>query len=388
MKQINPKISNTNLTLMANGENLSMDDAITYQRLFEDGYNYPIAEVALEVENKDKLYAKLKKYNYKTYDFISKSSNYQIIKTENFVCDVVVDKKHLYVSVFCNSLEMAEEIHKILMSLEPAAADIELYMDNYFLNAQKTLDYTLKVFKYSDFSSANNLFYPYIKTDSMFKQLYTNKENIMILCGEPGTGKTSLISQLFKFTLQNPEYLERSDDYIDDDKYIQVAYVKSTEVLSNDEFWRTLANKGYDLVILDDLDYFLTSRDQEIQTNEDAERNKFLSQFLSFTDGIEKNTTNFIITTNQPFDDIDSALLRKGRLFDILELRQLKNDEALVIWESAGLSEKDFVFEGDVLQADLGSEIEKHLNKDVEIEEYLLDDTVSKLKRFNKKLGF
>jgi DNA replication protein DnaC len=387
MRQSN--ITNTNLTLTANGENLTIEGAITYQRLFEEGYNYPISEIALESENKDVLFTKLNKYECKLFTFASKNSNHQILKSENFVMDLITDNKNLYVSVLCDSLETSEDVHKILMSLEPATADIELYMNNYYLNLNKSLDANLKVFKYSDFASTNNLFYPYIKTDSMFKQLYTNKENIMILCGEPGTGKTSLISQLFKFTLENPEYLIRNeeDEHIDGD-YIQVAYVKSTEVLANDEFWRTLATKGYDLVVLDDLDYFLTSRDQEIQTNEDAERNKFLSQFLSFTDGIEKNTTNFIITTNQPFEDIDSALLRKGRLFDILELRQLTNEEALIIWKNAGLSEDTFLFEGNVLQADLGSEIEKHLNKDVEIEEYLLDSSVSKLKRFTKKIGF
>jgi len=142
------------------------------------------------------------------------------------------------------------------------------------------------------------------------------------------------------------------------------------------------------LTLNDDLDYFLTSRNEELQTSDDAEKNKFLSQFLSFTDGIEQNETKFIITTNQPFDDIDDALLRKGRLFDILELRKLTNEEALNVWTSAGLLKEKFIFAGDVLQADLGSEIEKHLNKEIKIEQYLLEDNISKIKKFNKKIGF
>lgn len=379
----------TNLGIMANGENFTIETAITYQRIFEAGYIYPLSEICLEVENKDKLIVKLNKYGCKSYDFNSKDGNYQIFECDDFIMNMIVDNKNLYITSYCKTLKISEELHKILMSLEPKAADIELYMDNYYLGPQGTLDHNLKVFKYSDYEYANNLYYPYIKTDAMFKQLYTNKENIMILCGIPGTGKTSLISQLFKFTLQNPEFLYTENDIMrQEDMYVNVAYVKSTEVLASDEFWRTLSAKSYDLVILDDLDYFLTSRDQEIQTQEDAERNKFLSQFLSFTDGIEKNNTNFVITTNQMFNDIDSALLRKGRLFDILELRELTNKEALTIWEGSGLLEKDFMFDGDVLQADLGSEIEKHLNKDVVIEEYLLDNTVSRLKKYNKKIGF
>ena len=259
-------------------------------------------------------------------------------------------------------------------------------MDKYFINSGR-LDVDVKSYSSSDFDYTEKLYYPYIYTDTMFKQLFSRSENILILCGEPGCGKTSLGAQLLQYSMNNFYLLNRKEEDIML-KDVYAAYIKSTEVLAMDELWRTLSSKEYDLVFLDDLDYFLTSRDQEVQSSEDAMKNKFLSEFLSFTDGIEQNKTKFVITTNQPFDDIDEALMRKGRLFDILELRRLKNKEALDVWTNAGLSEKSFMFDGDVLQADLGSEIEKHLNKNVKIEKYLADESISKLKKFNKKVGF
>jgi len=376
------------MTLSPTNEMLSINQTVQYQTMFDEGYVYPIDEFRLESKNIKTLKNELiEKFNIKILDYKSNDNNFEVWKCEDFTMDVVWETKNMYISTYCKTQKINQKIFKLLTKYEPTSGDVDLYMDNYF-SSKGQIDATLKVYKTDDFEYVNNLFTPYINTNIMFEQLYSNKENILILCGESGTGKTSLSSQLLKFSLEHTDMLphEKDLDLLND--FVQVAYIKSTELLAQDEFWRTLASKDYDLVILDDLDYFLTSRNQEIQTSEDVDRNKFLSQFLSFTDGIEQNKTNFIITTNQPFEDIDTAILRKGRLFDILELRKLTNKEALNVWVSAGLSKKTFMFEGEVLQADLGSEIEKHLNKDIKIEKYLYDESVSKLKKFNKKIGF
>lgn len=376
------------INISPSGENLTIEQVMQYQVLIEEGYLYAIQEIVLEADILDDLRNELnKKYNIKEYDYKSISRSYEIWKCNEFNMDVVWDSDNIYLNVFCKTQEINAELFQILVKYESDSNTIDLFMDNYYIN-NNHLDTHLKIYKKNDFSYANKLYYPYIKTDIMFKQLFTNKENILILCGIPGTGKTSLTSQLMKYSLENVDILPYKKSLDISERFIKVAYIKSTEILAMDEFWRTLSSKQYDIVILDDLDYFLTARDQEIQTGEDVERNKFLSQFLSFTDGIEQNKTKFVITTNQTFKDIDSALLRKGRLFDILELRELTNKEALNIWLDAGLPKKLFMFEGAVLQADLGSEIEKHLNEDVKIEKYLTDKSISKIKKFTKKIGF
>ncbi len=102
------------------------------------------------------------------------------------------------------------------------------------------------------------------------------------------------------------------------------------------------------------------------------------------------NNSKFIITTNQPSEDIDPALLRKGRLFDILEFRSLTLEEAYVIWKENGLTQKTFenTFKhDDILPADLGSEINKRLNKRITTatQSYLKEDGISKVKKAGKK---
>ena len=162
-------------------------------------------------------------------------------------------------------------------------------------------------------------------------------------------------------------------------------------MLAMDEFWRNIQKELPDFVILDDLDYMLTKRESEVMTSDDAKKNAFLNQLLSFTDGVQKNRTKFIITTNQHFDDVDSALLRKGRLFDVLEFRKLTNSEALAIWLSQDLKSEDFhnLFQDDVLQSDLGSEIAKRKNKRIAntISSYLKESEISKIKRKNKRMS-
>jgi len=167
---------------------------------------------------------------------------------------------------------------------------------------------------------------------------------------------------------------------------VKVAYIKNEEILADDLFWNTLKEEEYHLVFLDDLDYSLLPRTQNISTSEDIQKNKFISNLLSFTDGIfDKvgNKTKFIITTNRPVTDIDTAVLRKGRTFDILELRELKREEASEIWVKSGLDLEDFnesFKDTKILQADLGSSIGMALkaqSEHIELKPYIKEEGIS-----------
>jgi hypothetical protein len=83
-------------------------------------------------------------------------------------------------------------------------------------------------------------------------------------------------------------------------------------------------------------------------------------------------------------EDIDTAVLRKGRTFDILELRPLKRAEALNIWLSEDLTEdefnKEFESSSTVLQADLGSTIKlikAAKEKNMELKPYIFENGIS-----------
>ena len=271
-------------------------------------------------------------------------------------------------------------------------SEVKCFFESFYIK-QNGIDKTTKVLTLKDVSDTSELYYPFMNTKKTFEQFCTGNENILILTGPAGRGKTKFTNLLFKHLFQEPENipydkLEAIPEL--EEQFFNVAYVKSTDILAMDEFWRNIQKELPDFVILDDLDYMLTKRESEVMTSDDAKKNAFLNQLLSYTDGVQKNKTKFIITTNQHFDDVDSALLRKGRLFNILEFRTLHNSEALKIWVEAELKEEEFykLFQDEVLQSDLGSEIAKRKNKRIKdiVDDYLYEPEISKVKRKNKRM--
>lgn len=301
----------------------------------------------------------------------------------------------MYFNVMTTSEKLANDIWNIYLEYSEDDDEVEVFMHSYYMNNNQ-LDSSTKKLEHKELKTISEKYYPYIDTNIMFDQFFTGSENIMLLVGNPGLGKSKMATLALKHAIDNPNILpydkiEENEGL--DSQFVTVVYVKSTDVLVNDKFWRELAKQQVDFCIIDDLDYMLTKRDAEVQSTDDANKNAFLNQFLSFTDGVEKFNTKFIITTNQQYDDIDTALLRKGRLFDILELRELNHQEALDIWESNNLSvdlfEQNFT-DDKILPAELGSEISKQLNTRIgtATKSYLKETNISKVKKAgrNKKI--
>ena len=223
-------------------------------------------------------------------------------------------------------------------------------------------------------SEPSKLYVPYIDTDALFEQFFKSSENILLLTGKSGIGKSKLGALAIEYLSKHTEKITAN-----------VASASDVNVLSNEGFWSELQSNEIDLVILDDLDFLLTPRSDE-QSSTDVVKNRFISNFLSFTDGFKKNNVKFIITTNQSVNTIDKSLLRKGRMFDILELRELTNEEAKVIWNEF-VKDKSFKLKGSVLACDLAHEIEtsKH---EFKRGNYLRDSSISKLNKTTKEIGF
>jgi DNA replication protein DnaC len=380
-------------------DEVSIDDAILAQRDVDAGFVYPIEDFSQKahefksfVKDVIAIDPSIKEYDYTR----NKNSTFK-----KYVGDLV----HLYVrgnsvdvfgSIFCKSEEICADVWKAMLKYEDADESIDLFMHSYFIN-NGHLDDNSKQIKFEELNYISDKYYPYIDTQIMFDQFFTGAENILLLVGEPGLGKSKMSTLALKHAFKNPDklpYDKLKDNPALDNQFITVVYVKSTDVLVNDKFWRELEKHEADFCIIDDLDYMLTKRDSEVTNAEDQKKNDFLNQFLSFTDGVEKHKTKFIITTNQKYDDIDSALLRKGRLFDILELRQLDHKEALNIWLDNELSETDFnelFTTHEVLPAELGSEIAKRLNTRISTatDSYLKEDGISKVLKAGraKKIG-
>lgn len=334
---------------------------------------------------------KLELFNYSKSTYNTEKKYF----SETVIITVSGNSRDTAFNIYCKSEYDLNKIYNIALkhNKDEEESEVKCFFESFYIK-QNGIDKTTKVLTLKDVSETSELYYPFLDTKLMFEQFCTGNENILVLTGSPGLGKTRFSNLLFKHLFQEPESIPY--DKIEaipelDEQFFNVAYVKSTDILAMDEFWRTLQKELPDFVILDDLDYMLTKRESEVMTSDDAKKNAFLNQLLSYTDGVQKNRTKFIITTNQHFDDVDSALLRKGRLFDILEFRKLKLDEALKIWLDADLKEEEFrkIFQDDVLQSDLGSEISKRKNKRIKntVSSYLKEPEISKVKRKNKRMS-
>jgi DNA polymerase III delta prime subunit len=328
--------------------------------------------------------------------------DFYILESDNCMLtfDSYDNKKKVQINYYFHNYQEAQEIFDIIQSFRDEDDELFLSISSYYIDAQGKLNYSTskKVASAFDYNSLD--YYPYLNTNEMFKQYTMSDSNILVLSGTPGTGKTKLGDAFMRYLLYStaPEMKESREtltpldgeyDEIDivtkESEGIKVAYIKNEDILSMDLFWNMLTEEEYHLVFLDDLDYSLLPRTQNISTSEDIQKNKFISNLLSFTDGIFEsgNKTKFIITTNKDVKDIDTAVLRKGRTFDILQLRELKHEEAGKIWLDNGLPVEQFnteFSEAAVLQADLGTSINiavKARDKKIEIEPYIKEEGIS-----------
>ncbi len=382
---------------------LGLENFFTLEEIFElennrdNGFKYIKVENYMKsnnfqamIDEINEIY-RLKCFNYSKNVYNAEKKFY----SDTIVITVSGNSRDTVFNIYCKSEFDLNKIYNIYLkhSEQDQESEVKCFFESFFIKGAG-IDKTTKVLTLKDVSETSELYYPFLDTKMMFEQFCTGSENILILFGDPGLGKTKFSNLLFKHLFQEPENipydkLEAIPEL--DEQFFNVAYVKSTDILAMDEFWRNIQKELPDFVILDDLDYMLTKRESEVMTSDDAKKNAFLNQLLSFTDGVQKNRTKFIITTNQHFDDVDSALLRKGRLFDVLEFRKLTNSEALAIWLSQDLKSEDFhnLFQDDVLQSDLGSEIAKRKNKRIKntISSYLKEPEISKIKRKNKRMS-
>ena len=210
-----------------------------------------------------------------------------------------------------------------------------------------------------------------IDIDKLIAAYQRSAENILILFGEPGTGKTTIIRQFIMQFAKSSNFNPK------------IYYTKDPEVLKKDLFWNMMLSDEPDLLILDDLD-------DELQPRKAGSDNAIVNKLLSVSDGIFKINTKIIITTNKGHQNIDSAIIRPGRCFDILNIPVLTNEEALSVWvDVLHNSADDFVKifgTSTVKQSFLMSEhqkIKKHVC------DYLVYDTISVRDQYVKqKSGF
>jgi hypothetical protein len=148
--------------------------------------------------------------------------------------------------------------------------------------------------------------YPFLKGETLasyYERFMASSANILLLIGPPGTGKTTFIRGLLSHT----------------DSSAMVTY--DAAILEKDYLFARFIEDDTNVMVLEDSDAFLKSR---------SDGNTMMHRFLNVGDGlVTTKGKKMIFSTNLPsIRDIDSALIRPGRCFDIVTFDQLNPTEA------------------------------------------------------------
>jgi energy-coupling factor transporter ATP-binding protein EcfA2 len=138
--------------------------------------------------------------------------------------------------------------------------------------------------------------YPFLKDETVeeyYDRYLESTASILLLIGPPGTGKTTFIRGLLHHASKNAI----------------VTY--DEKILERDYVFARFLEDDVGVMVIEDADNFLKSR---------SEGNTMMHRFLNVGDGlISVRGKKLIFSTNLPsIRDVDSALIRPGRCFDVV----------------------------------------------------------------------
>lgn len=145
-----------------------------------------------------------------------------------------------------------------------------------------------------------------------YDDFMASKASILLLIGPPGTGKTTWIKGLLHHTASNA----------------LVTY--DPVILSKDFVFAEFISGDTNVMVIEDADNFLRPRD---------DGNDLMHKFLNVGSGLISNgNKKLIFSTNLPnIRDIDEALLRPGRCYDVLNFEHLNKEQAKALAEKVGI---------------------------------------------------
>jgi hypothetical protein len=185
--------------------------------------------------------------------------------------------------------------------------------------------------------------YPFLKGESLsdyYERYMASSANILLLIGPPGTGKTTFIRGLLAHT--NSSAI--------------VSYDSS--IIEKDHFFANFIEGEESIMVLEDSDAFLKSRN---------DGNTMMHRFLNVGDGlVTTKGKKMIFSTNLPsIRDVDSALVRPGRCFDILTFAPLSLHDAKNLAEKLNGSVPE-VMPGKVVEFSIAEIFNTQNNKPVD----------------------
>lgn len=205
-------------------------------------------------------------------------------------------------AVVHNVLDALNMEKPILRKIDPKSVSVV-----YYYPSRDEVHQNWITLKLADIPAIIPELYPSIDIAQLAASFKLSADPILLLYGVPGVGKTTFL----KFLLSTGAYSN-------------VAYVKDVSIMHKGEFWSAVAAAKHDMLIFDDLDFALAPRKEGDKG--------FVTNLLSYSDGLFSTKTKIVITTNQPIEKVDGAIVRPGRCFDFLTLEPLSYDEGQTIW--------------------------------------------------------
>jgi len=276
--------------------------------LFDNGYVLNFGGIAIKDNTEEQIYQLCQSWD-KSFKV---AFNFFSIKKISFLInnDMFIYINNHEMAIYCKSIDDFANVQLLLQKLSEflilrQSDDIEI---TYFYEKQGVLATQYITLSKTDQTHIYPELYPTVDINILNNNFRDSREKILILYGDPGVGKTTFIKHMLYTGF-----------------YKTIGYIKDTNAMKNGEFWAMASSTNYDLLIFDDLDNALGPR----ENNDD---NSFINNLLSYSDGIITKSCKVVITTNQPIERIDSALIRPGRCFDFLVLPSLTAEQAEDIW--------------------------------------------------------
>lgn len=291
--------------------------------------------IIMDIRNNDLIYKLLEnniEYKIKTkhtqgifYKFVNinklhylKKYNCYIKHDDNFIYPT-------YYSISSYNLNDLLKLQELIKTDETKMSSEKTTTFNYYRNIDKNIqpqDNRNWNIKRKDI---NKLFFEEKdKIISILDNYMKNDKHIgILLIGEPGLGKTTLINAINTYTehdIFNIKNVSKQD--------IETLYYKRSGIILYEEFDCKDLNINFTRKIktYKDLDYTKITKDNIDIITELNEKNKQIEfgEFLECVDGILTKKNISIFTTNNENICLDSALIRPGRIDYIINLKRLR----------------------------------------------------------------
>lgn len=157
--------------------------------------------------------------------------------------------------------------------------------------------------------------------DKIIKRLNTPKDKgIVLFHGDPGTGKTTLIKHLLSVVKKKVIFIPPD----------------LAPTISRPEFIAFLMQHSNSILVIEDAENAIVSRDNSYGSNQQA-----VSNLLNLSDGILSDALSIqiICTFNCSINQVDQALMRKGRLISKYEFKALAQKKAEKLAKHIGYSD-------------------------------------------------